>query len=156
MNISNQIAKHVRDIYVGGNWTSVNLKDTLADVNWQQATTAVHGFNTIATLLFHINYFINAVIPVLEGGELNAKDAYSFSHPPINNAGDWEAMLNKALSDAEQMAALIDLLPADKMLNVFVEEKYGNYYRNLTGIIEHAHYHLGQIVLIKKLLPVGM
>jgi hypothetical protein len=30
--------------------------------------------------------------------------------------------------------------------------KYGNYYRNLHGIIEHTHYHLGQIVLIKKLL----
>jgi hypothetical protein len=29
-------------------------------------------------------------------------------------------------------------------------EKYGNYYRNIHGIIEHIHYHLGQIVLIEK------
>ena len=34
----------------------------------------------------------------------------------------------------------------------FADEKYGHYYRNLHGIIEHTHYHLGQIVLIKKLL----
>ena len=34
-------------------------------------------------------------------------------------------------------------------------EKYGNYFRNLTGIIEHLHYHLGQIVLIKKLIAEG-
>ena len=33
----------------------------------------------------------------------------------------------------------------------FFHEKYGNYYRNLHGVIEHAHYHLGQIALIKKM-----
>ena len=32
------------------------------------------------------------------------------------------------------------------------DEKYGNYYRNVHGIIEHSHYHLGQILLVKKLL----
>jgi len=36
-----------------------------------------------------------------------------------------------------------------------MEEKYGNYYRNFHGIIEHCHYHLGQIVLIKKMLLSG-
>jgi len=30
--------------------------------------------------------------------------------------------------------------------------KYGNYFRNIVGVIEHIHYHLGQIVLIKKIL----
>ncbi|MGN6163930.1 MAG: hypothetical protein ACTHOF_05245 [Flavisolibacter sp.] len=39
-----------------------------------------------------------------------------------------------------------------KLDEIFVDEKYGTYYRNLQGIIEHTHYHLGQIVLIKKLL----
>ena len=35
---------------------------------------------------------------------------------------------------------------------VFVKPEYGNYYRNLHGLIEHTHYHLGQVALIKKLL----
>ncbi len=152
MNLSTQIAKHIRDIHVGGNWTSVNLKDSLANVSWQQATTQVYGFNSIATLLFHINYFVNAVTPVLEGGVLNAKDALSFAHPPINNAADWEAMQNKAMADAEKMANLVEQLPQEKLITVFADDKYGNYYRNLSGIVEHAHYHLGQIVLIKKIL----
>ena len=34
----------------------------------------------------------------------------------------------------------------------FVDEKYGTYLRNIDGMIEHAYYHLGQVVLIKKLL----
>jgi hypothetical protein len=83
MNFSAPIAKHIREVHFGGNWTSVNLKDTLADLSWQQATTQVYSFNTIATLVFHINYYISAVLKVLEGEALNAKDQYSFQHPPI-------------------------------------------------------------------------
>jgi len=33
-----------------------------------------------------------------------------------------------------------------------VEEKYGNYQRNIDGMIEHSYYHLAQIVVIKKIL----
>ena len=65
MNLSQQIAKHFREVHFGGNWTSVNLKDSLAGINWQQAATKVHSFNTIATLVFHINYYISEVLKVL-------------------------------------------------------------------------------------------
>jgi len=47
---------------------------------------------------------------------------------------------------------LIEQLPEAKLGEIFSEEKYGTYYRNIHGIIEHTHYHLGQIVLIKKIL----
>ncbi|HHH49569.1 MAG TPA: DUF1572 domain-containing protein, partial [Saprospiraceae bacterium] len=49
-----QIAKHFSTFHFGGNWTDVNLRDTLEDVTWQQATTQVYSFNTIATLVFHL------------------------------------------------------------------------------------------------------
>jgi hypothetical protein len=60
--------------------------------------------------------------------------------------------LNETWVDAENFATLVEQLPENKLGETFTDEKYGNYYRNLHGIIEHAHYHLGQIVLIKKLL----
>jgi len=47
---------------------------------------------------------------------------------------------------------LIEQLPETKLGETFSDEKYGTYYRNLHGIIEHNHYHVGQIVIIKKLL----
>jgi len=47
---------------------------------------------------------------------------------------------------------LIEQLPESQLWVTFSQEKYGNYYRNLHGIIEHIHYHLGQIVLIKKII----
>lgn len=152
MNLTTQIAKHFRDVHFGGNWTSVNLKESLKDITWQQATTKVYSFNTIATLVYHINYYVSAVLKVLQGEPLNAKDEYSFNHPPILSGEDWERLLDKAWADAEHFATLIEQLPDSKLEENFTEEKYGNYYRNIHGIIEHTHYHLGQIVLIKKIL----
>jgi len=152
MNLSAQIAKHFKDVHFGGNWTSVNLKQTLADVTWQQATTKIYSLNTIATLVFHINYYVSAVLKVLQGGPLDAHDKYSFDLPPIQNQENWEKLLNKMWTEAEDFAILVEQLPESKLGETFFEEKYGNYYRNLHGIIEHTHYHLGQIVLIKKIL----
>ncbi len=152
MNLTTQIAKHIREIHFGGNWTDANLKEKLADVTWQQAITKVYGFNTIAALVFHVNYFVSAVLKVLQGELLDAHDRYSFDHPPINSQKDWENFLNKVWADAEEMASLVEQLPDSKLLENFTDEKYGNYYRNLHGIIEHAHYHLGQLVLIKKII----
>jgi hypothetical protein len=85
----------------------------------------VHSFNTIATLHFHMNYYVTAITKVLEGGPLDAKD---------------------------KLASLIEHLPESRLTELFDDEKYGTVYRNLTGLIEHTHYHLGQIVLIKKIL----
>lgn len=152
MSLTKQIAKHARDVHFGGNWTCSNLKDSLAGITWQQATTQVYSFNTIATLVYHVNYFVDAVIKVLEGGPLDAHDKYSFTHSPIHSEADWENMLNKVWADAETFAGLIEQLPEPQLWAYLSDEKYGSLYRNLQGIIEHTHYHLGQIVVIKKLL----
>ncbi len=152
MKLTEQIAKQFREIHFGGNWTSVNLKESLADVTWQQATTKVYTFNTIAALVYHINYYVSAVLKVLQGEPLNARDIYSFDCSPIHSAEDWKRLLDKTWTDAESFAKLVEQLPEMMLGKTFTDEKYGNYYRNIQGIIEHAHYHLGQIILIKKLI----
>ncbi len=152
MYTTQQLAKHCRDVHFGGNWTFVNLKDTLADITWQEATTQYQDSNTIATLLFHINYYINPVARVLQGEPLNASDKFSFDCPTITSQEEWEHLVQKALNEAEQFAKEIEKLEESKLFEVFSEEKYGNYFRNLLGIIEHTHYHLGQIALIKKMI----
>lgn len=152
MKLTVQIAKHFREVHFGGNWTCSNLKDNLADLTWQQATTSIQSLNTIAALVYHVNYYVSAVLKVLAGAQLDAKDENSFNHPPIQSQEDWEALRNKALADAEKFADLVEQLPEHQLWEYFEQKKYGIYYRNIHGIIEHTHYHLGQIALIKKML----
>ena len=152
MKVTTQIAKLIRAVYFGGNWCDVNLKDTLKDISWQQASTKVYSFNTIGTLVYDVNYYVSAIMMVLEGGPLDAHDKYSFDHLPIQSQEDWEKLLDKFWTDAEKFASLVEQLPDGMLGETFSDEKYGNYYRNIHGIIEHNHYHLGQIVLIKKII----
>lgn len=150
--LTRNIAKHFRELHFGGNWTGSSMKDQLKDVSWQQAITQVHTFNTIATLTFHVNYYVDAVLKVLQGGPLDADDKYSFDHPPITSEEDWQRLLDKSWSDAENLAARIEKMPEHMLWENVSDPKYGIYFRNIHGIIEHTHYHLGQIALIKKLL----
>src|SRR5437870_3549948 len=115
MNLTQQIARHLREVHFGGNWTASNLKDNLAGINWQQATTQVYSFNTIASLVFHMNYYVSAVLKVLEGGPLDASDKLSFDMPPIKSEQDWQRLLDKTWTDAENFAALIEVLPDEKL-----------------------------------------
>jgi hypothetical protein len=89
---------------------------------------------------------------VLQGQPLNASDKYSFDLPHVQSEEDWNALLIKFWADAENFETLAEQLPENKLWDDFSEGKYGNYYRNIQGILEHTHYHLGQIVLIKKML----
>lgn len=152
MHTTKQIAKQLRAVYFGGNWTAVNLKEQLADVTWQQATTRVYSFNPIATLIYHLNYYVSAVSQVLRGGPLDARDAYSFDHPPVLSPEDWDNLRERTWADIENFAALVEGLPEEALWQTFADERYGNYYRNLHGLVEHAHYHLGQIVFLKKMI----
>jgi hypothetical protein len=91
-------------------------------------------------------------VNVFEGGSLDIRDKFSFDLPPLESESDWAQLLSKSWSDAEKFAALVENMPEEKLWSDFVDPKYGNYHRNITAMIEHAYYHLGQIVIIKKLL----
>ncbi len=155
MPLTKHIAKHLSQVYYGKNWTWSWMEEQLKDVDWKLATTKIGDLNTIVALVYHIHYFVKSVIPVLEGGELDAHDKYSFDHPPINSEEEWQSFLQKVNQSSKKLSELIEGLDDEKMWETFSQEKYGNYFRNLMGIVEHAHYHLGQIVIIKKLLLSG-
>tara|TARA_R110002072_G_scaffold23949_1_gene81872 strand:+ start:50644 stop:51120 length:477 start_codon:yes stop_codon:yes gene_type:complete len=152
MKLSAKLATHLNEVYFGGNWTASNLKQSLSDVTWKEATTQVYDLNTIATIAHHINYYIEAVSKVLEGEPLNAKDELSFIYAPIENENNWTNFLKRCWANAEKFTSLIKTIPEDKLWLDFEDKKYGDYFRNILGIIEHNHYHLGQIVVIKKIL----
>ena len=62
------------------------------------------------------------------------------------------AFLIEFWKDAEEFADLVEKMPGEKLYENFVDKKYGTYLRNIDGMREHSYYHLGQIVLIKKIL----
>jgi uncharacterized damage-inducible protein DinB len=150
MKITKQIAEHFHQAYFGGNWTSSSLKEAVSELNWEDAKAKPDQSNSILGLVFHINYYVHEVGKVLNGGVLEASDKRSFDFPEINNQEEWTSFLNGVWEDGSQFVALIEKLPDSILYENFTDQRYGSYFRNLMGIIEHTHYHVGQIVLLVK------
>lgn len=152
MQTIRHIVKHLREFYLGGNWTASSLTAQLNDITWQEATLKRYDFHTIAELVYHMNYYVEATLKVLQGQPLDAHDDFSFDCPQINSADDWNYLTTKIFTDAKAFSDLIEKLPEKTLWQDIADPKYGDYYRNIQGILEHNHYHLGQIVLLKKLI----
>jgi hypothetical protein len=150
--VSKAIAEHIREVHCGGNWTASSVKECLSDVSWGEATHEIIGCNSIVMLTYHINYFVRAAIDVLERRPLTANDEYSFNVPELGSRESWDAFVQQVIADGLTLADLVQKLPEVVLTEAFANEKYGSYYRNLQGIVEHAHYHLGQIALLKKII----
>ena len=151
-----EIAKRFREVILNGTWVAnTNYKHQLTGLDWKIATAKFQSLNTIAILAQHIHYYINGVKNVFKGGSLDIKDKYSFDFPPMHSQDDWENFLTRFWNDAEEFASLIEQMPEEKLNEKFVDEKYGTYQRNIDGMIEHSYYHLGQIVLLKKMVANG-
>ena len=152
MKSTEEIASRFREIIFNGTWVAnTNYKHQLANLDWEIATKQVGSFNTIAILAQHIHYYINGINNVFKDGTLVIKDKYSFDFSPIESQNDWETFLLKFWNDSEEFASLIEQLPEEMLDSVFVDVKYGTYRRNIDAMIEHSYYHLGQIVLLKKM-----
>ena len=148
-----QLARRTREVFLDGKWiANTNILDQLTDLTWTQATHKIGNLNTIAALTFHLNYYLNGVSNVFEGGKLEIRDKFSFDLKPLTSENAWQSLKNELLGNAERFAQLVEKMTLDKLNEGFVDEKYGTYRRNIEGIIEHAYYHLGQISLLKKMV----
>jgi uncharacterized damage-inducible protein DinB len=153
MNNPYKLASRFREVVLNGTWVSnTNFKDQLEGLDWKTATKEVKNLNTIAILAQHIHYYIYGIKNVFLGGNLEIRDIYSFDFPPIISQEQWDNFLNTFWKDSEDFADLVEKMSESKLYENFVNEKYGTYIRNIDAMIEHSYYHLGQIVLIKKLL----
>lgn len=153
MKLTKQLANRLKEVFLEGKWvTGTNFKDEISDLNWEHANAKIGSLNCIADLTFHIHYYIAGVLKVLEGGPLNIKDKYSFDAPPIYSHQDWKNLINRFCRDSEKFVNMVENMPEEVLSSTFADQKYGSYHRNIDVLIEHGYYHLGQIILIKKLI----
>ncbi len=152
MNRSQLLAIRIREIFINGTWVAnTNYNQELSNISYETAHFKYNELNSIAILAQHIHYYLHGVLAVLQGAPLEIKDKFSFDFPILHIEDDWQMFISKFLQDAETFAYKVEQLTDLQLDSVFVHEKYGTYQRNIDALIEHSYYHLGQIVLIKKI-----
>ena len=152
MNITSLIAQHLIDVHEGNNWTEVDMTTTLKDVTLQEAITRTPASpNTIASLLHHITFWNRVMVQRAQGTAVQINDANGYDHPPLNTEADWQNLKSDNIQSAHELATAIRQFDEAKLLEPILPN-YSTAYKNLQGSVEHVHYHLGQIVILKKLI----
>jgi hypothetical protein len=152
-NLAQTLSARFKEVIFDGTWVAnTNYYNELHKLDWQTATQKIADCNTIALLAQHIHYYVKGVGYAFEQGRLTISDKYSFDFAPITNQAAWETFLQRFWEDAAQLAEHFSQLEQKQLLQTFIQEEYGSYLRNIEGMIEHCYYHLGQIVLLKKMI----
>jgi uncharacterized damage-inducible protein DinB len=153
MSASIILSKRLREVFLDGKWiANTNYQEQIIDLSWHQASLKIYDLNSVALLTFHINYYLEGLLQVFNSGKLEISDRYSFDMKNITTEKEWNELKLRFLANAEAFCNKVAKLDEAILNEVFVHEKYGTYLRNIEAIIEHSYYHLGQVVLIKKMI----
>ncbi len=152
MTRCHSLAIRLREVFIDGKWiANTNVKHEIQSASWQESIKVVHGFNSIAALTYHLTYYLKGLNSAYETGKLDINDKFSFDLPDIKCEQDWEKLKEEFLLQAELFSDKIEAMDDAFLEDDFIDKKYGTNLRNIEGVIEHSYYHLGQMVLIKKL-----
>lgn len=153
MNTAPLVAQHIAEV-IHGNWTEIYLDEAIADVSYEEAIHVPAGLvNSIAMLVNHLEFYNFVITKRLLGTEPVIDDGNGFA-TSIQNENDWQLLIQRTLDSFKQLANRISQLPPEKMQELTPAGGY-TFYKMLHGLSEHAHYHLGQIILLKKLVRAG-
>jgi hypothetical protein len=152
MLLTEAIAQHVLAVHEGNNWTEVDLAHTLRDVTLAEATTRTAASpNTIAALVQHLVFWNHVMARRAQGTPTEIGPANGFDVPPLHSEADWQGLQADLWQSAHALAAAIRQVPEAKLTEPILPA-YASTYKNLQGAVEHLHYHLGQVVLLKNLV----
>lgn len=153
MSQAQELAHRLEEVFLNGKWiANTNYKEQLENTSFEAALKSLPDCNSVAKLSYHINYYLEGLIRVLDGGPLDMSDKYSFDLPEIASEQAWQALKDRLLRNAQTFTDKVAALPETMLDAPFVTPQYGTYRKNIEAVVEHSYYHLGQIVLIRKLI----
>jgi uncharacterized damage-inducible protein DinB len=136
MSESKRISNLYQSIYNGNPWLEVTLADTLAEITANQA---------------YLIQWRRTILSRVQGEVVNAPDHNYFVPVLDSSEAAWEQSLQSLAKSQELWNAFFENFDDADFAKIYANNGH-TYYEHLHGIIQHDVYHLGQIVILKKLL----
>ncbi len=138
--------------YDGSPWIDVNLVNTLQSVSAEQALQKMNpNSNSIWEITNHIISWRKNVLQRVQGKQIKTPAHNYFEKVKKGSASDWKNTLKQlSLSQKDWITFLNTIKKAE--LNKVYEPNEMTYYEHIQGILQHDAYHLGQIVMLTRLL----
>jgi uncharacterized damage-inducible protein DinB len=150
MSETARIADQLKRAFAGDAWHGPALMEILAGVDAASAAARpISNAHTIWELTLHISAWDGVILRRIAGKVASPSDEENF--PKIRDKSDaaWRATLTELQRRHEELLRVISEMP-DSRLTGQVPGKDYDFYFLLHGTVQHALYHAGQIVLLKR------
>ncbi|WP_427874892.1 DinB family protein [Flavobacterium sp. MMS24-S5] len=152
MSESKRISNLYQSIYNGNPWLEVNLDNTLKNVTAEQAYRKINpNLNTIWEIVNHLIQWRRNILERMQGEVIITPDHNYFVPVLDPSEAAWEQSLQTLAKSQDSWNAFFDDFNDEDLSKIYVNNGH-TYYEHIHGIIQHDVYHLGQIVILKKLL----
>lgn len=145
-----RLSKLFADLQEGNCWIGVNFQSSLQDIPATIAgRTVQQDTNSIWQLVAHIVYWRTTVINRLNG-TLDLPSFPDFQQPGVINESNWQELLADFDTCYKQLQHTLMHFDEHSLQRASPRPDQ-TYFQLITGCLQHDAYHLGQIVLLKKL-----
>lgn len=152
MSESKRISNLYQSVYNGNPWLEVNLTNTLENVTAEQAYRKTNpNLNTIWEIVNHLIQWRRTILRRLEGETVTAPDHNYFVPVLDPSEAAWEQSLQNLGKSQELWNTFFEDFHDADLEKIYANNNH-TYYEHIHGIIQHDVYHLGQIVILKKIL----
>jgi uncharacterized damage-inducible protein DinB len=152
MKETQRIIKLFEAGYDGSPWIDVNLVDTLQNISAAQALKKISpSSNSIWEITNHIISWRENVLQRVKGKTIKTPAHNYFVVVKSGTAAEWQATMKKLEHTQSDWILFLKNLKEAALDEVY-EPNHMNYYEHIQGILQHDTYHLGQIVMLTKLL----
>jgi uncharacterized damage-inducible protein DinB len=138
--------------YDGSPWIDVNLVDTLQAISATQALKKMSpSSNSIWEITNHIISWRENVLQRVKGKSIKTPAHNYFVAVTSGTNAEWQVTMKKLEATQADWITFLKTLKETALEQVY-EPNGMTYYEHIQGILQHDTYHLGQIVMLTKLL----
>lgn len=152
MSESKRISNLYQSIYNGNPWLEVTLSHTLENVTAEQAYRKINpNLNTIWEIVNHLIQWRRNILERMQGETIITPD-HNYFVPVIDpSEAAWAQSLQTLAKTQEAWNTFFEDFNDEDLAKIYTNNNH-TYYEHIHGIIQHDVYHLGQIVILKKML----
>jgi len=148
-----RLKKLLSDHFDGSPWLDVSIMDTLKNISASQAAKKTDHVNSIWQIVNHMIAWRETNLKRLKDEMVAAPENNFIEEIKDTSEEAWQATLKKLERSQHNILSFVSTATDAMLEKVYITNGF-SYYEHLQGILQHDAYHLGQIVLLKKLIGV--
>jgi hypothetical protein len=146
-----QILDHYDGVLNGEPWHGDAVWPVLGSISAQEAAARpIPTAHTIWEIVMHMTFWENVAAQRLSGLRAGLVEELNFPPMPVASEENWRKTLDQCRDSNRVFRQALAKLDANQLDELTVAGKR-TFYGEAHGILEHHAYHLGQVVLLKKM-----